>query len=118
MTNIFQTLALIGHFLSYVPPWLWASAIITIVHTYEETTGPIWDELSVPAALYFVFQAFVLGLGTYAILNMDSLAVWMFVAIRIGDAIVTHAILRKSGWVTAPLLVVDACVVVALAQGF
>lgn len=96
--------------LSYIPVWFWLSTLITAVHTAEEANGEIWRELNVPAVLYFGFQLAVAVLGWFCIVEQRFVVV--FLAIRIGDAVVTHWILRKPGVWTSPLLILDAVVVI------
>lgn len=95
--------------LQYVPLWWWASTVITIVHTVEESAGSIWNELGVPSWLYFLFQFGVLLLGGFAIVSCQY--VWLFIAVRLFDFFVTHLLLGAPGRRTAPLLLCDAVVV-------
>lgn len=86
---------------------VWVSVAITAIHTVEESRGRLWDQLGLPATVYFAFQALVLLLGITAA-ESGGIASVAFIAIRLGDVIVTHCVLKKVGMLTAVFLLCDA----------
>lgn len=94
-------------------PWIVLLPIaVTFAHTAEESLGEIWAYLGVPAAGYFAFQLFVLGLGVAACFNFMALIA--FVIIRVLDVTVTHILAGAPGQITAVLLLIDAAVLLAI----
>ncbi len=88
-----------------IPLWFWFSLLITIIHTIEESAGSIWKTLGIPAAIYFMFQAFVVSLSWSAL--VDHRWVFLFSLVRAVDCVGTHWLFKKPGIVTSPLLLLD-----------
>lgn len=112
MDSIPYLLAALLYVLLAVPTLSWIVTCVTILHTVDEIkSGPIWEVLHVPAIGYVAFQLGVLIVGLYATTHQADLLCWSFVAVRLGDFLFTHVILRAPGTLTAPLLVIDASLV-------
>lgn len=97
------------YWLSAIPTYLYFSTLITVIHTAEEAYGEIWNYLHVPSWLYFAFQLGVVVLGASAIVTHQW--VYVFIAVRVGDVVLTHLILQAPGKWTSPLLLLDAFIV-------
>lgn len=94
--------------------WAAVSALITVIHTIDESDGKLWDEIGIPQWSYFMFQGAVLMLGLVTWVN-PGLALSL-VTVRITDAVYTHLIRALPGTNTAAWLFLDAAVILTLME--